>query len=200
MLRPALVLTAVAIALCGCQPDPRPEPVRANDVASSAGDEPAAQQPEPARPFDGRDLIETPEQHYARVFGTCPYRDPKLAAMLDATRPLNLGSPAPMPSSIDLTPADAGAIRATIVSNLGDLEDCYVRALEIWPTLGGHIALRFAISSADGSVVDARVESNDTGNEALACCTARKPYAWTFPTAGGKGFTVVTYPFMFDAR
>jgi hypothetical protein len=92
-------------------------------------------------------------------------------------------------------PIEPAAIRKVIADNMDDVLACYRPALEIWPELKGTVAVRFAISTADGTVIDAQVAGDDTGNPALACCVARKVYGWPFPATGRKGITVVMYPF-----
>lgn len=97
---------------------------------------------------------------------------------------------------LPLAPIDKDDIRRTIHASLGEVQACYEPALEIWPELRGSVVVRFAISTADGSVLDARVVHDEPGNRALACCVARKVYGWKFAATGKKGFTIVTYPFI----
>lgn len=91
---------------------------------------------------------------------------------------------------------DKAAIRTTVQQNIAEVLDCYERALSIWPTLEGTIAIEFAISDDDGRVLDARVADDRIGNEHLACCIAARVHAWRFPPTGRRGFSIVTYPFI----
>lgn len=95
---------------------------------------------------------------------------------------------------------DKDAIRRTIGHNIGSIRACYSAALDVWPELKGEVTVRFAISSEDGRVLDSRIFADKTQNHALACCVARSVFHWQFPKQGGKGFTVVTYPFVLSTE
>jgi hypothetical protein len=103
------------------------------------------------------------------------------------------------PPKLVSSPAlDKEVIRRVIARNIVDVRKCYEAAMQVWPEIAGEVSVRFAISSNEGLVLDARVAANSTGQPALGCCIARTVYGWRFPGNGSKGFTVVTYPFLFE--
>jgi hypothetical protein len=91
---------------------------------------------------------------------------------------------------------DKALIRRVIHRHIGEVRDCYERAMAIWPEIAGTVTVRFAIDTSTGRVLDARVLADDIGQPALACCIARNVYGWQFPGTGAAGLTVVTYPFI----
>lgn len=92
---------------------------------------------------------------------------------------------------------DKELIRKVIKANLGGIRACYEHRLTSKPTVGGTVAVKFAINPA-GLVVSSTVARTTTDDETLETCVSNRVRALVFPTAGRNvGMTVVTYPFVF---
>jgi TonB family protein len=87
-------------------------------------------------------------------------------------------------------------IRRVVVRNLGQVRHCYQQALETNAGASGRLSVRWVIG-ADGQVMGAGVESNDTGVASLGDCVTSAVRRWQFPPPSA-GVVTVTYPFTLD--
>lgn len=92
---------------------------------------------------------------------------------------------------------DRELIRRVIHRNRSQIRYCYELELQRAPDLHGRVALRFTIA-ANGSVAQASVRENTTGNAQLAQCLVTRLKNWQFPEPKGGGIVIVTYPFVFQ--
>ncbi len=88
-------------------------------------------------------------------------------------------------------------IRAAIASHHDEVRRCYDDALAVWPDAKGRVEITFVVGP-DGSVYSSRVDRNDTGVPALACCINELVATWKFPALVGCGMVVVTNPFVLE--
>jgi hypothetical protein len=101
--------------------------------------------------------------------------------------------------SIELPQVDgcleAGKIAAVVKMKLRGLQDCYERELKKTPSLSGRLAIAFTLDG-EGAVTEARVESNEMGNAAVADCLVTRLKRFKFPKSDCASVTV-SYPFIF---
>ncbi len=83
-------------------------------------------------------------------------------------------------------------IMDTLRRRMGGVKACYEKRLKRNPELKGKVVVRFVIA-AGGSVIEAEVVENTTGDSDLAACIAQSVRVIRFPPAEGSE-TTVTYP------
>ena len=87
-------------------------------------------------------------------------------------------------------------IRRTVQLHLGEVRQCYERALGRWETLAGRITIQFTIANP-GTVCAAQVGTSSIPDVELGNCIVRAVAGWRFPPVTGEGQILVTYPFIF---
>lgn len=94
---------------------------------------------------------------------------------------------------------DKEAIRRVIREHLREIRNCYERELQRTPDLYGKIVLQWDIGEF-GRVEDARVKSNEIGNNDVANCVISRLRTWKFPDPPKGVVGRVVYPFVFSSQ
>jgi TonB family protein len=79
---------------------------------------------------------------------------------------------------------------------LRSVQGCYEAQLKRSPTLRGKIVVRFTIGTR-GQVVEATIDSDSMGNDAVASCVIRLVRTWRLPFTP-ESDTPVSFPFLFQ--
>ena len=90
-------------------------------------------------------------------------------------------------------------IRRVVRAHIGELRDCYERALAVNPDLRGRIDLQFAIGMS-GAVTTSAASSGNPGLESVATCAADRLRAFRFEPNPDGIATIVTMPFVFETN
>ena len=122
----------------------------------------------------------------------CKSIPPQTLAALPEPEPEPALASAPEPAPVTDTGA---AVRETITRYAGQLRYCYELHLKVNPGLAGRVEVGWTVER--GAVSASQVVFNDTGDDALATCIARRLTSWRFPE-GLSG--EVSWPFVFRAQ
>jgi hypothetical protein len=90
---------------------------------------------------------------------------------------------------------DRDIVRRIIRQHLNEVKYCYEQELVRKPSLGGRIAVQFAIGP-NGKVMTSAMQSSTMGNAPVENCIVQAVRRWDFPTPSGGGMTIVSYPFV----
>ena len=96
------------------------------------------------------------------------------------------------PDISGLLPSEA--IRRVVLRNLGQVNRCHELGVANDATAAGRVTIRFAVSDT-GDVVASRVTGRTYPIASVAACIAEAARRWRFPASGGRGMTIVNYPF-----
>ncbi len=95
---------------------------------------------------------------------------------------------------------DKSLIRTVVREHLEEIRDCYQEGLARDPTLG-RLALRWDISTMDGSVSEVELSDTSLEDPCVVICVMEQVETWTFPAFHGREGTVtITYPFHFTSE
>ncbi len=90
---------------------------------------------------------------------------------------------------------DKAEIQRTIKRYISGIKYCYEKALATKPDLAGTVKVKFTISGANGSVIDASATGFDANVDA---CVVTRVRNMKFPTPANGGNVVIAYPFVFQ--
>ena len=87
-------------------------------------------------------------------------------------------------------------IQQVIRASKKSFSACYQSASKSEPKLEGRVAVKFVIDGA-GTVAEANIADNTTGNVELASCVVENVKKLRFPEPKGGGKVIITYPWAF---
>jgi hypothetical protein len=94
--------------------------------------------------------------------------------------------------------ADREGIKLVVHEHFGELEHCYLRAIDSRPGAEGKVVMSWEIQP-DGRVANAHVQEASTKIETIGPCLVKKIGKWNFPKLSPEEVSVaVTYPFFFS--
>jgi hypothetical protein len=91
---------------------------------------------------------------------------------------------------------DKEDIRGVVRSHLPEVKACYDATAERHPNARGQMMIRIGIS-ASGSVKTSCLVRSELDDAAAERCVVELALGWTFPRPEGRGWVVVSYPFVF---
>ncbi len=92
-------------------------------------------------------------------------------------------------------------IRVVVRENLEDVRACYREGLARDPALEGRLALRWDISTMDGSVSEVELSDTSLEDPCVVICVMKQVETWIFPAFHGReGSVTITYPFHFTSE
>jgi hypothetical protein len=94
--------------------------------------------------------------------------------------------------------ADREGIKLVVREHFGELEHCYLHAIDARPGAEGKVVMSWDVQP-DGRVANARVQESSKKMDVIGPCLISRIEKWNFPKLSEEEISVgVTYPFYFS--